>query len=409
MDTSYIIAKSIYFLIAVLCAGLISFACTPPIRVLAFKIGAVDIPKDNRRMHNHPIPLIGGLAVFAGFFISSLIFCDVTKELAAILIGGIIIVFTGVMDDIHPLNPFVKLAMQIIVAIIVVLNGICIEYVNIFGNYIIFNALKYPITVIWIVGLTNAINLIDGLDGLACGISAICSASIFLVVLLMGDYNSALITALLTASCIGFLPFNKHPARIFMGDTGALFLGYTLAVISVNGVFKLHTILSFIIPISIFALPILDTAAAFIRRILKGKSPFSADRGHLHHKLVDMGFTQKESVRILYAICSLFGLVAVVFTDVLFASSKLYKALIVLGVAIAIFYLNYIIMKNPITRVRSGLFEEEKTPKEKHELIRTEIAKMKKRYKRKNQTAVKASDDETNDSSENKESDKTGD
>ena len=138
-----------------------------------------------------------------------------------------------------------------------------------------------------IVGLTNAINLIDGLDGLACGVSAICSFSLLTVMVLKGEYAVALMTAMVVGSCLGFLPFNSNPAKIFMGDTGALFLGYTMAVIAVSGIFKLHTVISFMIPLSIFGLPICDTAFAFIRRIAHGKSPFSADRGHLHHKLID--------------------------------------------------------------------------------------------------------------------------
>ena len=141
------------------------------------------------------------------------------------------------------------------------------------------------------------------------------------------------------------MPFNKNPAKIFMGDTGALFLGFTLAVMSVQGVFKLHTVISFLVPLSIFALPLLDTTVAIIRRVAHGKSPFSPDRGHLHHKLVDMGFTQKNAVRILYAICALLGLVAVVFTDTIFDSSRLVKAVLVLILALIVFLFNYLIIK----------------------------------------------------------------
>lgn len=352
----------VYSALAVLCAGLIAFTMTPPVRVLAFRIGAVDIPLDQRRMHKKPIPRIGGLAIFFGFTASTMIFCNPTKELLTIWIGGFILVALGILDDVFRLPAMLKFVVQIGAAVIAVVNGVVIDHISIGGNYVMFGVWRIPITILWIVGLTNAINLIDGLDGLACGVSAISSASLFCVVLLNGDLHSAMITAILTASCIGFMPFNKNPAKIFMGDTGALFLGFTLAVMSVQGVFKLHTVISFLVPLSIFALPLLDTTVAIIRRVAHGKSPFSPDRGHLHHKLVDMGFTQKNAVRILYAICALLGLVAVVFTDTIFDSSRLVKAVLVLILALIVFLFNYLIIKSPNLRVHTGLFDDEPLP-----------------------------------------------
>lgn len=352
----------VYSALAVLCAGLIAFTMTPPVRVLAFRIGAVDIPLDQRRMHKKPIPRIGGLAIFFGFTASTMIFCNPTKELLAIWLGGFVLVALGILDDVFRLPAMLKFVVQIGAAVIAVVNGVVIDHISIGGNYIMFGVWRIPITILWIVGLTNAINLIDGLDGLACGVSAISSASLFCVVLLNGDLHSAMITAILTASCIGFIPFNKNPAKIFMGDTGALFLGFTLAVMSVQGVFKLHTVISFLVPLSIFALPLLDTTVAIIRRVAHGKSPFSPDRGHLHHKLVDMGFTQKNAVRILYAICALLGLVAVVFTDTIFDSSRLVKAVLVLILALIVFLFNYLIIKSPNLRVHTGLFDDEPLP-----------------------------------------------
>lgn len=352
----------VYSALAVLCAGLIAFTMTPPVRVLAFRIGAVDIPLDQRRMHKKPIPRIGGLAIFFGFTASTMIFCNPTKELLTIWIGGFVLVALGILDDVFRLPAMLKFVVQIGAAVIAVVNGVVIDHISIGGNYIMFGVWRIPITILWIVGLTNAINLIDGLDGLACGVSAISSASLFCVVLLNGDLHSAMITAILTASCIGFIPFNKNPAKIFMGDTGALFLGFTLAVMSVQGVFKLHTVISFLVPLSIFALPLLDTTVAIIRRVAHGKSPFSPDRGHLHHKLVDMGFTQKNAVRILYAICALLGLVAVVFTDTIFDSSRLIKAVLVLILALIVFLFNYLIIKSPKLRVHTGLFDDEPLP-----------------------------------------------
>lgn len=350
----------IYVLIAAICAALVSFSCTPPVRALAFRIGAIDVPRDKRRMHKKPTPLIGGLAIYFGFTLASAIFCEYGSTLTSIWIGGTLLVIVGILDDRFSLSAMLKLVIQIIAALVAVACGVTISHITLFGKIIIMGVWEIPVTVLWIVGLTNAINLIDGLDGLACGISAICSASISCVMLLVGDLSSAMLTIILTAACIGFIPFNKNPARIFMGDTGALFLGYSLAVISAGGLFKVHTVISFLVPITVFALPLFDTFNAIMRRILSGRSPFSPDRGHLHHKLVDMGFTHKESVKILYAVCALMGLVSVVFTDTMFDKTRLVKAVILLVAAVIILYVNFLMMKNPVSRLRSGLFEDEK-------------------------------------------------
>jgi len=349
------ITKIIYGISAVLCSALLTYALTPPVRVLAFLIGAVDVPTDERRMHIKPTPRIGGLAIFAGFAITSLVFGKIDTELAAILIGGVMLATLGVIDDVKNLPAWSKFIVQIAVAGIAVLMGVRIGYITIFGRLIEFGVFSIPITILWIVGLTNAINLLDGLDGLACGVSGIMSLSLLGVVLIQKDFDTAILTAVLAGACFGFLPYNMNPARIFMGDTGALFLGYTLSIISIQGMFKLHTVLSFIVPLSLFALPLLDTASAFFRRLVHKESPFSADRKHLHHKLVDLGFTQKEAVRLLYAVCGMLGLVAITFTEGMFGSLRVVKAVIVLICALAVFALNYIVMKKASTRILSGL------------------------------------------------------
>ncbi|MHB1151154.1 MAG: MraY family glycosyltransferase [Eubacteriales bacterium] len=341
----------IYLLIAIVCAGLISFTMTPIVRVFAFKTGAIDVPKDERRMHSRPIPRLGGLAVFAGFSIASMVFCDMSPSLLALWFGGLIIVTLGALDDIFRLNSLVKLAVQIMVAIIPVSQGLTIKFINLFGQYIVLGSFEIPVTIIWIVGLTNAINLIDGLDGLSCGVSAICSLSLLLCTIMLGNNPEiTIITGMLAGACLGFLPFNTNPAKIFIGDTGALFLGYTLSVLSLEGLFKTHTVLSFMIPLSIFGLPLFDTLFAIIRRILKGKNPFTADRGHIHHRLIDMGFNQKQSVGILYSVCGILGIAAVMFT-----MENLLKTGIIIVTGISIFFVNYYIIKNPMTREQSGL------------------------------------------------------
>ncbi|MBQ6262986.1 MAG: undecaprenyl/decaprenyl-phosphate alpha-N-acetylglucosaminyl 1-phosphate transferase [Clostridia bacterium] len=361
----------IYGLVALVCAGLLSFATTPAVRVLAFKIGAIDIPKDNRRMHSKPIPRIGGLAIYFSFCVTCLFFCSFNRELIVLLAGGFLMAALGTLDDVFRLPAIVKFICQIAIGVATALGGVRIDQLMIGGNYVSLGYFSIPITVLWIVGLSNAINLIDGLDGLSCGISTISAISILGVVLLQGELSYAVIAVILIGACFGFLPFNKHPAKIFMGDTGSLFLGYTLSVISILGTFKMHAAISVLVPLFIFAVPLTDTVFAFIRRILSGKSPFSPDRGHFHHRLVDMGFTQKETVKILYSICGIFGLVALFMCDNLFPKYKLVKSIAVVVIALAIFIITFLIMKNPKTRIHTGLFDEdvENDPVEKSKIL----------------------------------------
>ena len=361
-------------LVAFICAGLLAYSLTPAVRVLAFKIGAIDIPLDSRRVHKKPIPRIGGLAIYLSFVITTALFCGANRTLLTIWIGGFILVAVGILDDIFRLNAWIKLFAQVAVAVFAVLFGSVIDHVNI-GGYIDLGFWAFPLSVLWIVGLTNAINFIDGLDGLACGVSAISSLSMLLVVLLHGDMVSTLLCAVLFGSCIGFLPFNSNPARIFMGDTGALFLGFSLAILSVNGVFKLHAMLSFLVPLIVFALPIFDAAFAIFRRLIHGKSPFAPDRGHIHHRLIDMGFTQKESVKILYAICGILGLVAVFCSDSFFESHRALRAVAIAVIAIVIFIINFHIMRCPGTRRHSGLIDDNLTTEEFIKELDPETAK----------------------------------
>lgn len=340
-------------IIAILCAFLITFTTTPIARVLAFKVGAIDVPKDNRRMHKKPIPRMGGLAIFLGFAITTIIFLEPSKEIIGMLLGALLLVIVGIFDDIYSLPAILKLFLQMISSAIAVLFGNVIEGVTVFENYIDFGVFSVPISIIWITALINAVNLIDGLDGLSCGVSAISSISLLLSAFFLPEpsLSIVLLIASLAGSCIGFLPFNFNPASIFMGDTGAMFLGYSLAIISIQGFFKINALLSFWIPFLVFALPIGDTFFAFARRILQGKSPFSADRGHIHHKLIDMGFSQKQSVMILYSICGILGVSAV-----LFAMDKPVEGVSVILIALVIYLLNWIFVnKNSETREHMGM------------------------------------------------------
>ncbi len=307
----------------ILCFSLafgVSVASTPFVKILAHKIGAIDVP-DARRVHDHPIPRMGGLAIFYGFLISILCFAAVDTQLKGILIGTLIIVSLGIVDDVKQLGAKIKFIVQILVACIVVYHGVVIEYISVPesivpGGYVYLGHFAVPLTILWIVGVTNAVNLIDGLDGLAVGVSSIATFSLFFIAILTGEMQVALITAALAGGCLGFLPYNFNPAKIFMGDTGSTFLGFMLSVVCIQGLFKGYVLISFIIPFLILGLPIFDTAFAIVRRIWNKKPIMAPDRGHLHHKLMDMGFSQKQTVAILYIITSILALSAVVVLEI---------------------------------------------------------------------------------------------
>lgn len=303
-------------LFAFVVAFLIAYASTPIVKMLAFKIGAVDVPKDNRRMHKKPIARLGGLAIFYGFIISILCFAEIDTELRGILIGSVVIVVMGIFDDIYSLNALFKFVVQIGAALIVVMHGVQIDHISSFGigenPYISLGVFSIPITVLWIVGVTNALNLIDGLDGLAAGVSTISTVSLFAISLITREAGVAIVTAAIAGAGFGFLPYNIHPAKIFMGDTGSTFLGFMLASISVVGLFKGYAVISMAVPFLILGLPIFDTLFAIIRRVMRGQSPMHPDRGHVHHRLIDMGFDQTQTVIILLITSGLLSLSAVV-------------------------------------------------------------------------------------------------
>ena len=304
---------------ALIVALIVALVATPVVKSLAFKMGAMDVPKDNRRMHDHPIPRMGGLAIFLGFLLSVLLFAEITPQLRGMLLGSVIIVVLGIFDDIYSLPAMFKFVVQIVAALVAVFSGNVIQTLsnpNIFSSdlYWDLGVLSIPVSVIWIVAITNAVNLIDGLDGLACGVSTISSMTLLVISLVVSDAPAAILMAALAGSCIGFLPYNLNPAKIFMGDTGSTFLGYVLAVVSIQGLFKFYTIISFAVPFLMLGLPIFDTCFAFIRRIAHGQSPMHADRSHVHHRLIDMGFSQKQAVAVLYIISAILGLSAVVLT-----------------------------------------------------------------------------------------------
>lgn len=307
------------FILPLFAAIFISFIMTPLVRRLAFKINAIDIPKDERRVHKEPMPLLGGLAIFISVVITSLIFLPIDKTLLSIIIGGSIIVFSGIIDDINGLSPKKKVLFQLAAGLVLIIGDIKIDFVT--NPFSVNNTLFYlkwfsiPITLFWIIGITNTLNLIDGLDGLAAGVAMISSFSLMIVAGKFGFSrytNVIILSAIVGGACLGFLPFNFNPAKIFMGDTGALFLGFMLAAISIEGVMKSIATIAIIVPIIILGVPIFDTTFAIFRRLLNGQSITSADKGHLHHRLLNKGFSQRKTVLILYGISALFGLFAVI-------------------------------------------------------------------------------------------------
>ena len=325
-------------MLALVVALTISFVSTPMVRRLAFRIGAVDIPKDNRRMHDHPIARLGGLAIFFGFLVSVLIFAEIGRQLQGILIGAVIIVALGIVDDIRSLPARLKFVVQILAAVVAVYHGVSIEAINnpnIFSSepYWVLGIWSWPISVIWIVAITNSVNLIDGLDGLADGVSSIGALTMLIISILLGEADIALICGALLGACVGFIPYNMNPAKIFMGDTGATFLGFVLATVSIQGLFKYYAVISFLVPFIILGLPILDTTVAFMRRILRGQSPMVADRSHIHHKLIDLGLSQKQAVATLYIVSGVLGLSAVMLTTTGGGKAALFiLALIICGI-----------------------------------------------------------------------------
>lgn len=305
-------------------AAALSFLCTPLAGRLAHVIGAIDDPKSSdRRVHEKPTPRLGGVAIFFGAAFSMVMFSDLEiKKLLGMLIGSVILVVMGTIDDARPLPAKVKLLVQIGAALVLVGFGYRITFLtNFFGQafgssemiHINGEIISIVATVIWIVGITNTVNLIDGLDGLATGVTTIASLTLAYIAYSNGSYEAMIIVLIISGACVGFLPFNFNPASIFMGDAGAYFLGFVLSAVSIEGVLKGATVMTLIVPIMVLGLPIFDTAFAIVRRKINGKPIMEADRGHLHHRLLDIGLGKKRAVLVLYIISLLMGLSAIAF------------------------------------------------------------------------------------------------
>lgn len=308
------------YLIEIILITLITFVFTalimPGIIRVAKHINAIDIPKDNRRVHTKPIPKLGGLGIFFGFLFGYMLFGVHSIQMNSILIGSFIIIITGIIDDINPISAKWKLLGQICAGLSIIFYGnILLNEITVFGQCIKFGIWAYPITLGFILGCVNVINLIDGLDGLSSGITSISLATIGIIAFIQGRQGTLEITLvfIMLGSVLGFLLHNFNPAKIFAGDTGSMFMGFIIAVVSLLG-FKGAMFLSFMVPLAILAIPILDTFFAICRRMIKKKPIFEADKDHMHHQLLKMNFSQRKTVLVIYFINILFSAAAILFT-----------------------------------------------------------------------------------------------
>lgn len=306
------------YMVAFLAAFSVTVATTPLAKRISVRLNAIDHPKA-RGLGVNKTPRLGGIAIVLGFMAAMFVLVPFmggfsVVQFSGFIVGSLLIVGLGIADDVLDVNAKIKLAVQLGAALILVFTGTRIDMIM--WPFVIpqeiLDVISVPITIVWIIAVTNAVNLIDGMDGLAAGVSSISSVVLLILCILSGEPMAVVFSAALAGSSMGFLPRNFNPAEIYMGDTGATFLGYVLAATSIMGLFKTYTLLSVMVAILAMALPILDTAFAFVRRLLNHQPIMTADRGHLHHRLIDAGYTQKQSVTILYVISLITGAMALI-------------------------------------------------------------------------------------------------
>ncbi|GGL54644.1 glycosyltransferase family 4 protein [Sporolactobacillus putidus] len=310
---------------------LAAIGLTPLVKKLAIQAGATDVP-NARKVHKKIMPRMGGLAIYFAFIIGMVILWPVSSYTIPLIAGSVIIILTGILDDLYSLSPRVKLIAHFFAALVIVEGGITVTYINLpFNGVLYLHWLSIPLTLLWIMGITNAINLIDGLDGLAAGVSSIVLMTIAGLALTENDLFVFAVSAVLLGSTLGFLPYNFHPAKIFMGDTGSYFLGYVISVLALLG-FKNVTMFSLVVPVVILAVPISDTLFAIIRRLVNKKPLTAPDRSHLHHCLLRYGFSQSQTVVLMYGMSAMFALAAILLST----STLLGSLLIIIGVMVTI-------------------------------------------------------------------------
>lgn len=346
------------FLQIFMVAFLLALMFTPVAIKIAPKIGAIDIPKDNRRMHTKAMPRFGGIAIFIGTTAALLLFFPKTPWLTGVIIGGTLMFLTGVVDDLRGLPAKVKLLCQILCAGILFFFDVRISFMTKpfdDGFFYLPWALSLFVTILWVVGITNTINLIDGLDGLAAGVAFIASLAIAYTASLHGRPDVCMALLAVGGGALGFLPFNFNPAKIFMGDAGALFLGFMLAAFSLQSAMKSVTVVATVAPVLVLAIPIFDTAFAILRRIINKRPIMEADKGHLHHRIMAFGLGQKRAVLTLYGISGIMGVAAILISrDLILESSLL---VLIAAVFIYVFLTNHTAAErgiSPISEKESG-------------------------------------------------------
>lgn len=335
-----------FFAILIL-SSVVAFLVTPIVRWLAFRWGAIDLP-DPRKVHQQPMPRLGGIAIFVGFSFPwtgfylinnrvSAIFQNYEKLFFALMLGAAAMLVLGIVDDIKSLRARPKFIVQILTAVGLYFGGYRINVLsNPFGDPIVLGWLSLPVSVLWIVGITNAINLLDGIDGLAAGVTACIALSLALINIIGGNVIVALLTLCLAGACLGFLPYNFAPARIFMGDSGSLFVGLMLSCIGILSLFKAATATFVVVPLILFGLPLFDTTSVMFGRWRRGVSMFQADKSHVHHQLLRLGWNQKQAAYFLYAVTLLLGGIAVFFSIQHSLATLILGAALVLAVSAAI-------------------------------------------------------------------------
>ncbi len=326
---------SVYLLLAVFLLSLtVALLATPLVGRLAVRCGAIDLP-DARKVHDKPIPRWGGIAIYLAFFLPVSGFLGWGgKGVPGLILGGTVILLVGIVDDLVGLSPKLKFLGQVVAAAVLIASGIRIQFLTNPGGGMLYLGLwGIPLTLLWVVGITNMLNLIDGLDGLAAGISSIAATALFFVALQKGQATVALYTVALTGSALGFLRYNFNPARIFMGDAGSMFLGFVLAAVSIQGALKGATTIALSIPAVALGVPIFDTVFAIIRRFHNGKPIYMADKGHLHHRLLALGLSQRQAVLLVYLVSICLGVDAV-----LLASVPAFLGVALLALSLVVFF-----------------------------------------------------------------------
>lgn len=299
-----------YTLFLLVLSAIISFIIAPLFMRLSYRFGFVDYP-NHRKQHERPMPFSGGVSILVSFVITVIIAQPVEREYIPIILGGTLIVILGIIDDKYDLKPSIKFLGQLVVISIPIFFGIIIDTINPFGITMNFGVFAIPFTFLWIAVIINAINLIDGLDGLAAGVSVIALSSIAFIGILQNNIFVMMISVILIGSTLGVLYYNFNPAKLFLGDNGSMLLGYVLGVLSILG-FKNVTFFSILFPIIILGVPFIDITFAAVRRYREGVSLTRADRGHLHHKLQYIGFSHRESVILIYFMATLFAVASVI-------------------------------------------------------------------------------------------------